>query len=251
MTKHAPIFETRLAQSDADHTAARRLRYDVFVTELGADGPDIDHKHRLETDAFDAFSGQLLLLDRMRPPDDQVVGVYRIMDGDAALRAGRFYTEAEFDLTALRATERRLLELGRSCLHPDYRGGTGLMHMWQGLACVVRAKKAEILFGVASFAGTATTALAQPLALLARDHLAPPDLRVTSLSPLSNPAPDDINRVAAMKQVPSLIKAYLRLGGFVGDGAFVDHAFNTTDVCLILDLDRMNPRQRAMYGGGA
>lgn len=250
MTKHAPIFETRLAQSSVDMLAGQALRYDVFVEELGADGPMVDHDAGLECDVYDAHAQQLLLMDRMRPEHDQVVGVYRIMDDVAARAAGGYYSETEYDLSPLRATGRPLLELGRSCLHADYRGGTAMLHLWQGLAGVVRDTGAEVLFGVASFHGIDPDALAQPLSVLARDHLAPPDLRVRAVDYQRMDLTDDINRVAAMKQVPALIKAYLRLGGFVGDGAFVDRAFNTTDVCLVMDVARMKPRQRAMYGGG-
>lgn len=245
----APIFETRLAVSPEEHRAAQALRYEVFVQELGADGPLVDHGARLERDRFDDVAEQLLLLDRTRAEGDQVVGVYRVMDRGAADRAGGFYSAAEYDLEALYASGRSLLELGRSCLHAEYRGGSAMLHLWQGLAGYVRACGAEVLFGVASFHGTDPSALAQPLSVLARDHLAPEALRVrsTAYQPMNLTA--DIDRLCAMKQMPALIKAYLRLGGFVGDGAFVDHEFKTTDVCLLLDVARMNPRQTAIYGG--
>lgn len=242
-----PIFETRLAVSQADMQAAQALRYQVFVDELGADGPLVDHYAGLEVDRFDDFASQLILLDHGRAEGDRVVGVYRIMDGDAAQAAGGFYSQAEYDIAPLIATGRPLLELGRSCLHRDYRGGAAMLHLWQGLAGVVRDTGAEVLFGVASLHGTDPQALAQPLSLLARDHLAPADVRVRSKAYQSMSLAAQIYRVSAMKQVPALIKAYLRLGGFVGDGAFVDHQFNTTDVCLVLDTARMNPRQRAIY----
>lgn len=246
--KSAPVFETRLARSEGEILAGQALRYRVFVEELGADGGMVCHDARLERDEFDAHAQQLLLLDRMRPDGDQVVGVYRILDSAGAQAAGRFYSEGEYDLDVLRRSGRVLMELGRSCLHADYRGGAALMHLWKGLAQIVREEGAEVLFGVASFHGTDVAALAQPLSLLARDHLAPPELRVKSAIYQDMALCDEIERLSAMKQVPSLIKAYLRMGGFVGDGAFVDHAFNTTDVCLVLDLARLNQRQAALYG---
>lgn len=243
-----PTFETRIATSADDIRTAQALRYSVFVDELEGDGPLVDHENKLERDRFDAHAEQLILLDTTRSAGTQVVGVYRLMDQQAALAAGQFYSEDEFDLAPLMTSGRALLELGRSCLHPDYRGGAAMMHLWQGLAGVVRDKGAEILFGVASFHGQDVEAFAQPLSLLARDHLAPPDLRVTATNYQNMALRSDIDRVSAMKQVPALIKAYLRLGGFVGDGAFVDTAFNTTDICLVLDTARMNARQRAIYG---
>ncbi len=248
MVNAIPIFKTQLAQTDDHVRQAQALRYAVFVEELGADGPLVDHKTRLEKDVFDAHAEQLLLLDLARADGDQVVGVYRVMDDAGARGAGRYYSADEFDLSVLTGSGRRLLELGRSCLHKDYRGSAGVLHLWQGLAEIVRARHIDVLFGVASFHGTDLEAISPSLALLHQDHLAPEDIRVrsTAYSEMEGPVAD---RAAAMKQVPALIKAYLRLGGFVGDGAFVDVAFNTTDVCLILDLARMNPKQAAAYGG--
>ncbi len=251
MTDKVPEFEVCLAASEEALHAAQSLRYRVFVEELGADGPLVDHEAGLERDAFDAHAEALVLFDRARAVGDQVVGVYRLMDAAAAEAAGQFYSEGEYDLGPLRATGRTLLELGRSCLHPDYRGGAAMLHLWQGLAREVQRRGAEVLFGVASFHGTDMEALAQPLAVLARDHLAPEDLRVRAREYHRMDLVQEIDKVAAMKRMPALIKAYLRLGGFVGDGAFVDHAFNSTDVCLVLDTARMNARQRAIYGGGA
>ncbi|MGJ8612113.1 MAG: GNAT family N-acetyltransferase [Octadecabacter sp.] len=249
ITSNGPLFATRLAVCADDTQAAQALRYRVFVEEMGADGPLVDHDARLERDIFDDHAEQLLLLDLAREDGDQVVGVYRLMDEDAAQAAGQFYSAQEFDLTRLTGSGRRLMELGRSCLHPDYRGGAGVLHLWQGLADIVRTRQIDILFGVASFQGTDLETLAPSLSLLHRDHLAPDDIRVRAhdFQPMDFMGVED--RVAAMKQVPSLIKAYLRLGGFVGEGAYVDPAFNTTDVCLVLDLARMTARQAAIYGG--
>ena len=246
----APEFEARLATTAADVRAAQALRYAVFVEEMGADGPDVDHQARLEVDRFDVHSDQLILLDRARAAGDQVVGVYRVMDQVGAAAAGQFYSQTEYNLDALTSSGRKVLELGRSCLHKDYRGGAAMLHLWQALARMVQEREAEILFGVASFHGCDPSALAQPLSILARDHLAPTELRVRSTQYQNMNLSDEVDRVAAMKQVPALIKAYLRLGGFVGDGAFVDKAFNTTDICLVLDVARMNARQKAIYGGG-
>jgi putative hemolysin len=136
-------------------------------------------------------------------------------------------------------------------VHPDYRGGTAIYHLWNGLASYIAEHRIEILFGVASFHGTDPAKLALPLSLLHHRHLAPPDLRVraqpASFQPMDLIAPEDLDARAAVLEVPALIKAYLRLGGFVGEGAYVDHAFNTTDVCLVLDTTRINERQARLY----
>jgi L-ornithine Nalpha-acyltransferase len=243
----------RLARSDRDLRAAQRLRYQVFVQELGATGPMIDHDAQLERDEFDPYFDHLLLIDPSRSADDlaDVVGVYRLLPSDRLAQSGRFYSEAEYDLTALKATGRKLLELGRSCVHPDYRGGTAMFHLWNGLADYVLDHDIEILFGAASFHGTDLAALAQPLSYLQRHHLAPPHLCVTARpdhglnwQPLAD---DQLDRKAAMAGTPALIKAYLRLGGYVGQGIWIDRAFNTTDVCLVMDTQKMSAKHRAFY----
>jgi len=246
-------FTVRLATDEADLHAAQRLRYDVFVSELGGDGPLVDHETRLERDRFDPFFDHLLLADESR--GGAIVGVYRVLRDDQAEKAGQFYSEDEYNISLLKESGRRIMELGRSCLAEGYRGGAAMYHLWNGLAHYVAEHDIEILFGVASFHGTDQEKLAQPLSLLHHRHLAPEGLRVRAVAehyqPLDLVAEDRIDRRAAMLQVPALIKAYLRLGGFVGDGAFVDRRFNTTDVCLVMDTERLNARQKAIYTKGA
>lgn len=251
MKPPTPQFEVRLARDEADLQAAQRLRYEVFVEELGGDGTLVDHENRLERDAFDPHYDHMILEDRSANGSAKVVGVYRLMPATRAQEAGGFYTAGEYDLSPLLTSGRNLLELGRSCLHRDYRGGAALYHLWNGLSRYAIERDIDVLFGVASFHGTDADALADAFSLLHHRHLAPTDLRVRALEEhyLSlNMMPEaEIDRVQAMLKVPALIKAYLRLGGFIGDGGFVDHAFNTIDVCLVLDTERMNARQRSIY----
>ena len=246
----AADFQVRLAQTEADVQAAQRLRYDVFVRELGGGGPMVDHAAGLERDRFDPYFDHLLLTDRR---SGKLAGVYRVMRSDMAARAGGFYSAAEYDLAPLVQSGRKLLELGRSCLDPAYRGGTAMHHLWAALAGYVAEYEIEVLFGVASFHGTDTAALAEPLSLLHHRHLAPPELRVRArdYAPMDLIPEPELDRRKAMLAVPSLIKAYLRLGGAVGEGAYIDRAFNTTDVCLILDTKQMSARQMRFYNGSA
>jgi putative hemolysin len=253
MTAEDSPYIVRLASSPQDLRAAQRLRYEVFVAELGADGPLVDHDGRLERDSFDPYFDHLLLVDRRAgsAEDGHVIGAYRVMPGDRRAAAGRFYSETEFDLSPLLASGRSLLELGRSCVHADHRGGTAMFHLWNGLAEYVLERGIEVLFGAASFHGTDAAALAEPLSYLHHHHLAPPDMRVRALPPNRQemdliPA-DRLDRKAAMAATPALIKAYLRLGGFVGDGAWIDREFNTTDVCLVMDTGQMSARHRDFY----
>lgn len=243
-------FTVKLADTQAELHAAQRLRYEVFVRELGGGGDLVDHAAGLERDRFDPCCDHLILTERGCA---EVIGVYRLLRDAQAVEAGGFYSEGEYDLAPLKSSGRRLLELGRSCLHPEYRGGTAMHCLWQGLADYVARHQIEILFGVASFHGTDTALLAAPLSLLHQHHLAPPALRVrareAAFQRMDIIDAQDLDRRGAMVQMPSLIKAYLRLGGCVGEGAFIDHVFNTTDVCLIMDTAQMNAQKLRRYGG--
>ncbi len=235
-------FETRLARDEADIRAAQRLRYDVFVNEMGADASEANHAERLERDRFDPYFDHLLLLHKTR-----VVGAYRLMRSDMAAKGIGFYSASEFDLSKLK--NHRALELGRSCVAKDFRGGVGMHMLWDGLGDYVTRHKLEILFGVASFPGVKLSPLKQALTFLHHKYLAPDDLRVRSkaFTSLDQMAWETVNQRAALKQIPPLIRAYLRLGGFVGDGAYVDQSFNTVDVCLIMDTARMVQRYKDFY----
>lgn len=248
-----PVLSVRLARDKREVLAAQRLRYEVFVGELGATVSAEDHAARLERDAFDPFFDHLLLIDSRRDPDrlQDVVGVYRLMSPAGFEKAGRYYSDSEFDLSNLTQSGRRLLEIGRSCVHRDMRGGAGMFLLWNALADYVLERGIEVMFGAASFHGTDVAALARPLSLLHHFHAAPPCLRVTAralhrvemnILPVA-----ELDRPRAMSLVPPLIKAYLRLGGYVSDGAWVDHAFNTTDVCLVMDTERMSAKHRDFY----
>ncbi|WP_126976620.1 GNAT family N-acetyltransferase [Frigidibacter oleivorans] len=246
-------FTVRLATTEQDLLGAQRLRYRVFVEELGGDGPLVDHANRFERDEFDPVNDHLLLIDTRRDAGalDHVVGVYRLLPGDRAAAFGRFYCDTEYDLTRLRQSGRRLLELGRSCVDAGYRGGSAMFLLWNGLADYVLDRGIEVLFGVASFHGTDVEALKMPLAWLHHHHLAPEPLRVRVLAEhfqtMDLVPPEAIDRKAAMVAMPALIKAYLRLGGFVGEGAFIDRPFNTTDVCLLMDTTAMSEKHKGFY----
>lgn len=249
MSTQSPQFQVTLARTDDDLRAAQALRYAVFVRELGGSGEMVDHQAGLERDRFDPYCDHLLLRDLKRA---EVVGVYRVLRSDQAAQAGQFYSADEYDLSALVQSGRKLLELGRSCLHPEYRGGMAMFHLWSALAEYVAAHDIEVLFGVASFHGTDVGPLSDALSMLHHNHLAPEELRpVAKTYQAMDLIPKEaVDRRKAMLDTPALIKAYLRLGGVVGDGAYVDHAFNTTDVCLVLDTAKMNERQRRIYEGG-
>lgn len=247
-------FTVRLAEDDADVAAAQRLRYRVFVEEMGATAKPGEMALRRESDRFDPYFDHLLLIDNeCADPDIErgVVGAYRLMLGRKANQGIGFYGAGEYDLERLVHYPRETLELGRSCVDAEIRGGAGMHLLWTGLGKYVSEHNVEILFGVASFHGIDPSAISQALSYLHYNHLAPEDLRVRAVeenyTDMAILPPDQVEKVEALRQIPALIKAYIRLGGFVGDGAFIDYDFNTVDVCLLMDTSRMVDRYLKFY----
>lgn len=247
-------FTVRLAESDDDVAAAQRLRYRIFVEEMGATASPENAAERRERDRFDPHFEHLLLIDNeSNDPDIErgVVGAYRLLRGAKAREGIGFYGATEYDLSLLENYPRETLELGRSCVDANQRGGAGMHLLWAGLGQYVGEHNISILFGVASFHGKDPTPLAQALSYLHHNHLAPSDLRVRAVADgrarMDILPVDKIDKIEAMRQIPALIKAYIRTGGFVGEGAFIDLQFNTVDVCLLMDTARMVKRYHKFY----
>ncbi len=250
-------YRVKLAETDAERAGAQRLRYRVFVEEMGARASAEQRAARREWDDFDPWFDHLILesLDpAIADPLDRVVGVYRLMRDTAARAGPGFYGAGEYDLAPILASLRPSVELGRSCVAPEHRGGPAMHLLWNGLAEYVLDRGIEILFGVASFHGTDPEPLAEALSFLHHHHLAPPDLRVRARPEhyvaMDRLAPEAIDAARALRAIPPLIKAYLRLGGFVGEGAFVDRDFHTIDVCVVMDTARMTERYAGFYKRG-
>lgn len=248
----ASAFTLKIADEAVEIEASQRLRYRVFVEEMGASVECSDAALRLERDRFDPFFDHLILIDnRIKDPRENVVAVYRLLEQTKAKESLGFYGQSEYDLSKLLNSKRKCLELGRSCVDPAYRGGVAMQLLWQGLADYVAKHDIKILFGVASFPGRDPLKFSQALSHLHYSYLAPEDIRVSAqqegYQTMALLDPDEIDRKAAMVQMPPLIKAYLRLGGYVGDGAFIDHAFNTVDVCLLMDTSRMSEKAKMKY----
>lgn len=253
MSRGQPL-EVRIATSESDLLGAQRLRYQVFVKEFQAQGGGIDHERKIETDQFDSFVDNLVLVDSQRDEQlgEHVVGVYRLMTSQAAAEGVGFYSQSEFNLMPLIKSGRSLVELGRSCVHPDYRGGMSMFLLFNGVADYVLDKQIEIMFGVASFHGTESDKLINTLSFLNCEHLAPKALRVqahkqTDVPPLQLLPCEQVDRIAATKDIPPLIKSYLRLGGVVGDGVYFDYEFNSTDIFLLVDTLNMSEDRERRY----
>jgi putative hemolysin len=242
----------RIAESTAEVQAAQALRWRVFYEEMGAHPDAATARTRLDADAYDPVADHLLVLDHDRGEGARaVVGTYRLIRRPAAEQIGRFYSASEYDLTPILALKGGLLELGRSCVDEGYRTRGTLQLLWQGIAAYVFQHRIELMFGCASLPGIDPDLLAEPLTYLHANHLAPPALRPRALPELHvpmdrmDPAAIDARRVLA--DLPPLVKGYLRLGGYVGDGAVVDRQFNTTDVCVLVKTDQVTAKYYKHY----
>lgn len=242
----------RLAESEDEIRAAQALRYRVFYEEQGA-VPEADTAvTRLDVDRFDDKADHLLVLDTTRTDaQDAVVGTYRLIRRQA-VGAGGFYSNGEFDLSRLEAWPGEVLELGRSCVDAEYRSGRVINLLWRGIAAYLGECGAELLFGCGSLPGADPDALRLPLAYMHHYHLAPRHIRPRAL-PDRFVAMDGLPKHAvdpapALAAIPPLIKGYLRLGGFVGDGAVVDRDFNCTDVCVVVQASLITAKYARRYG---
>lgn len=242
----------RLARSRKEIEAAQRLRYTVFYDECGAKPSAEMEAARMEISELDFVADHLIVLDTARAEDDQVVGNYRLLRDDAAKRYGKFYSQDEFDISKLLNSGQSSLELGRSCVHKDYRTRPVLELLWQGIAEYVMYHDVRYLFGCPSFMGTTDPdSIANELSYLYHYHLAPEDIRAKSLDSVyvdMNRMPkDQVDVKKALANLPALIKSYLRIGVMVGDGAFVDHQFNSVDVFVAFDMGMLTEKYRRHY----
>lgn len=244
--------EVRLATSPDEIQVALRLRYEVFYREHGAKPSDAMAKREQDFDRFDDVADHLLVVDSSRGEGSAgVVGTYRLMRRPHAAILGTFYTASEYDISKLTAFPEEVLELGRSCVHRDYRNRATMQLLWKGIASYVFRYKIGLMFGCASMPGTDVDGMATQLSYLHHAHLAPDALRARALPDLRvemNRIPaEQIDGKRVIASLPPLIKGYLRLGGYVGDGAVVDPQFNTTDVCVIVKTDAITEKYFKHY----
>lgn len=236
-----PTLAVSLAKSPIDVRQAQQLRHRVFAEECGArlllGSPGVDE------DEFDSFCDHLIVRDVRR---DMVVGTYRILTAWKAREVGRFYSESEFDLSNLKPLAPRLVEVGRSCIHPDYRQGAVITLLWAGLAQYMIAGGYEYLMGCASIS------LADGGAQATATYL---HLRETCMSPgywrvvPHRPYPIGVRTSVGKPTLPPLVKGYVRLGAFICGEPGWDEQFNTADLLMLLPLSRMDSRYARHFLG--
>jgi L-ornithine Nalpha-acyltransferase len=242
----------RVAVTPAELDAVQALRYRVFYRELGARADEQTERTGRDRDRFDQVADHLLVVDHaIGPGAEGVVGTYRLIKREAAAQLGRFYSASEYNIAPILGFPGRIMELGRSCVDAAYRNRAAMQLLWRGIAAYVFHYQIDLMFGCASLPGTDPDALAMELTYLYQNHLAPPALRPRALPhrfvEMRRLPPESIDPKRAVGQLPPLIKGYLRLGGFVGDGAVIDRQFNTTDVAVVVKTDLVTDKYYRHY----
>jgi L-ornithine Nalpha-acyltransferase len=241
----------RLAQTESEIEAALVLRYQVFFSDHGGSTSE-----SRDADRFDDLCDHLLVFDESLPGPSQaqIVGTYRLLRQERSLLAGGFYSAAEYDVQALVARHgtRRFLELGRSCVLPQYRSKRTVELLWQGIWAYCHAHRIDVMFGCASFPGTIAARHAMPLSFLHHHALAEQEWRVRAVegwgTPMDLMPPEAVDAKTAIAAMPPLIKGYLRLGARFGEHAVIDREFGSTDVFVILRTEEIAERYLGHYG---
>jgi putative hemolysin len=247
-------LSVRLARDNADIEAAQRLRWDVFYQERGAHAETADQVRGIDADPFDGVCDHLLVEDQAGAAP-RLVGTYRLLRQSVAAGRGGFYSAGEYDIDAVTGAGGEALELGRSCVAPAYRDAGTIQMLWRGIASYLQRYSVSTLFGCASFHGVDPDEHADTLSYLAHNHLAPADLRVRALDAryveMSRLPIGGYDARAAMRKLPPLIKGYLRVGAMVGEGAVIDHQFNTIDIFMVMPVERIGARYLGRFGAAA
>ncbi|WP_417712206.1 GNAT family N-acetyltransferase [Roseibium aggregatum] len=257
-------LEVRMARNLKEVKKAQRLRYEVFYEEMSAIADAHTLATRRDADPFDAYCDHLLVVDhdslkrnklgRLKP---EIVGTYRILRQEIADQHTGFYTAAEYDIQSLIDANpgKRFMELGRSCVLKPYRNKKTVELLWHGIWAYVLRHNIDVMLGCASIEGTNPDAIAGQLAFLHHNARAPEEWRVRAVEDryveMNRMPAEELNAKEALRALPPLVKGYLRLGAFIGDGAVIDHQFGTTDVLIIMPVSELNTRYVNYYGADA
>jgi len=243
-------ISVRLAETQSEIESAQALRYAVFYEEYGAIANSEMATEKRDFDEYDAYADHLIVVDSSGVKD-KIVGTYRLIQRSAANQVGQFYSASEYDIAPLLKCGSTLLELGRSCVLPQYRTRPVLQLLWQGIADYISEYDIELMFGCASLHSTDIKSISKPLSYLHHYHLAPENIRPRALKGQyinMNIIPqEDINARRVFSELPPLIKGYLRAGSCIGDGAVIDEQFNTTDVFIVVQTHLLTDRYRKHY----
>lgn len=251
-------IEVRLAANSQEIAAGQRLRYQVFFEEMGAKPSDEVKEQARDFDDFDKVCDHLLAFDNSKSGDDKVVATYRLLREENVEKKEDFYSSSEFDLDNLYCDhfrslmgDRQLLELGRSCVKYEYRSNAVMQLMWRFIARYVDRHKIAYLFGCASMPGTDQEEFKLPFSHLYHKYKTPEDYNIPAMPCLAQKmnyfSADNYDKKQALRSLAPIIKGYLRLGCYIGDGAVIDEQFDCTDVFILLPIDRLESRYLSLF----
>jgi L-ornithine Nalpha-acyltransferase len=254
-------LEVSLARDKRDIKCLQKLRYEIFYEHGPAVAGIVTRLKRRDVDDFDKICDHLMVVDRSRSQlfssGSSPIGTYRLLRQDVADKHRGFYSAGEFDISGLlqRHAGLRFLELGRSCVLPAYRSKRVIELLWHGVWSYVRDHRIDVMIGCASFEGTDSDNLARSLSFLHHFARAPEQWRAAARSArrieMNRMPKNDIDTGRAWRELPPLVKGYLRVGAVVGDGAVIDRQFGTTDVLVVLPVAEINARYISHFGMNA
>ena len=242
-------FTIKIAESNFEIKKAQSLRYKIFFKEKKIKKKSFKFLLQRDYDFYDKISDHLIIIDNNREIRDNVIGTYRLLRGNCAKLYRGFYTEQEFDISNLKKnfSSKDILELGRSCVHPQYRSGIILKLLWQGISNYIKMYKIKILMGCASFHGTNPSKFKDEFSLLYESYRLPEDYNVKSLQSNEISFNKNINHSTILNKLPPLIKGYLRAGGMVSENFYIDTEFETIDYCVIMLTEKIVSRYQNKF----
>lgn len=233
----------KLAKNKQEIELAQKLRHFVFFEEPKG---ETEISGKIDSDEFDEFCEHLLVVDGTEADNEKVVGTYRLLRKTADKDVQKFYTETEFDISKLKNSGLNLLELGRSCIHPEYRDGKVIQLLWNGIGIFIAHHDIKYLFGCGSFPGANAKNHEVGLSYLHHFHSVADDIAPSvkpELAAKYNIIPKEkLDKKEGLRSLPTLLKGYIRTGCKIGKGAFIDNFCDTTDVCIVLDTTNLAKR---------
>ena len=252
-TVESENYSIKLAETKSELKCAQALRYYVFYKEKKAKPTFAKKITKLDYDKIDKYADHIIVLDKKKNTKNKIVGTYRLIRGDVAKLFGGYYSSSEFNLTNITNSykDKHILELGRSCVHQDYRNGSIMNLLWKAIAEYVKLYGIKILLGCASFSGIEPTKYSDELSYLRQNFCLPEHLSVESLDkniyPVYKLKENNSNQLRIFAKLPPLLKGYLRIGGKVSHNFYVDHNFNTIDLCVVVNTSDIDEKYRKKY----
>jgi putative hemolysin len=245
----------RLAETEAEIVAAQRLRFEVFSRVRDAAFSDEVLKERRDVDVYDPSCDHLIVVDPSRKDEENlgIIGTYRMMARSKRQDDPGFYTEKYFDISCFDGIEGEIVEMGRVCIDADYKSRAVMQWLWKGIAGYVLDNDVRILFGCAGWDGINPGEHRNLLSYLHNEFLAPERIRPVAEGPdrleFECLPPDAVDEKAAIAEIPSIIRGYSRMGGYIGEGAVINRNFNTTMVCIVVEMASVTTRYMKRFIG--